>query len=326
MEARLPKHAESAVKDGVFLVTGGAGFVGSTLVDHLVARGAREVRALDFVSESTPANLVGALATGGVSLIQGDLRDPRVVDRACAGVDFIFHQAAIRVTRCQEEPRVAHEILVDGTFNLLEAAVKHRVKKVIAASSAIVYGPPRQLPVPEDHPLLDRTMYGVAKIANELLFEAFYQRDGLPYVLLRYFNVYGPRMNLAGPHTEVLIKWLDRIDEGEAPLLFGDGNQTMDFIDIDDVVRANLLALGSSVTHDVFNVGTGKETSLNELARLLLKLTQSSREPEYRAARSVNQIERRFADPKKALEILGFQAKVNLAEGLRRLMEWRALV
>jgi len=305
------------------LVTGGAGFIGSAIVDRLLVHEPREIRVLDFI-EDAPANLTHALASGKVTLIPGDIRNPKVLSEACAGIDYVFHQAAIRVTRCQEEPRLAQEILIDGTFNLLEASVKARVKKVVAASSAIVYGPPEHLPIDEAHPLLDRTMYGIAKIANEHMLEGFFRQYQLSYVVLRYFNVYGPRMNLTGPHTEVLIKWLDRIEEGEAPIIFGDGMQSMDFIYVDDVVNANLLALESPISNDVFNVGTGKGTTLNELAKLLLNLTNSHLPVEYREVRKVNQVLRRFADTRKAAKLLGFQAQITLPEGLKRLIEWRA--
>lgn len=312
------------LKDRRILVTGGAGFVGSNLVDALVLRSPREIRVFDSLQTQVPPNLAQALESKKVALIRGDIRDAQAVEEAVKGVDYIFHQAALRVTQCQEEPRLAQEILIDGTFNVLEAAARHGVKKIVAASSAIVYGCPQRLPVAEDHPLLDRTMYGAAKIMNEYHLEAFFQKHHLPYVVLRYFNIYGPRMNLFGTHTEVMIKWLDRIDEGLSPLIFGDGTQTMDFIYIDDVVRANLLALEGPISRDAFNVGTGRETSLKELARTLLGLTHPSLQVEYREARSVNQIPRRFADTRKASQGLGFRAEVPLGEGLRRLIAWRS--
>lgn len=324
MERQVSKSTAHKIEGRVILVTGGAGFVGSTLVNALLPYKPSEIRVLDLSENGAPPNLIQALSSKKVTFLNGDIRNREIVEQAVAGVDYVFHQAAIRVTKCQEVPRLALEVLIDGTFNVLEAATKLGVKKIIAASSAIVYGPPQYLPVDEKHPLLDRTMYGIAKITNEQFLEGFFQKYGIPYVVLRYFNIYGPRMNLFGPHTEVLIKWLDRIDEGQTPLIFGDGKQTMDFVYIDDVVLANVLALESNVTNDVFNVGTGRETSLNELVKLLLRLTKSSLQPEYREARVVNQIPRRFADIKKAARVLGFQSQVSLEEGLAQLITWRA--
>lgn len=325
MEANLPKNMTDSIAGSVILVTGGAGFVGSAIVDALLLRNPREIRVLDRTESASPPNLIHALSCRNVTLLRGDVRNQDFLKEATAGVDYIFHQAGLRVTKCQESPRASFEILIEGTFNLLEAAAEQGVKKIVAASSAIVYGRPQYLPVDELHPLLDRTMYGVGKITNEQLLEAFFIKYHLPYIALRYFNVYGPRMNLFGPHTEVLVKWLDRIGEGEAPLILGDGKQTIDMVFIDDVVRANLLALESPLTNDVFNVGTGRETSLNELAKLLLHLTASPLEPEHREAREVNQLPRRFADTRKASQELGFQARVPIEKGLKELIAWRTL-
>jgi len=314
---------KSRITGSTILVTGGAGLVGSTVVDHLLQHNPHEIRVFDLSEESAPQNLASAMTTGKVRFVAGDIRNADHVDNACEGADFVFHQAAIRVTKCQEAPALAHEVMINGTFHVLSACVKHKVKKVVAASSAIAYGPPEVLPVPESHPLLDRTMYGVAKIANEHLLEAFFRKNELHYVALRYFNIYGPRMNLFGPHTEVLIKWLDQIDDGKPPLIYGDGRQSMDFIFIDDVARANILALLSSASNDVVNVGTGIETNLNQLAKLLLETLNSKFRPEYREARSVNQIPRRFANTKKAKRLLDFEARVELKSGLSQLIEWR---
>jgi len=229
----------------------------------------------------------------------------------------------LRITRCAEAPREATEVLMTGTLNVLESAVRHKVKKIVAASSASVYGEPSYLPIDEAHPFNNRTMYGAGKVANEQMYRAYYTTSGLPYVALRYFNVYGPRMDLTGVYTEVLIRWLDAIEAGKPPLIFGDGEQSMDFVFIEDVAKANILSLQSDVTDEVFNVGTGVQTNLNQLCAALLKISGSSLKPEYREARAVANVTRRRAAIEKAEKMLDFRATISLEEGLRKLTEWR---
>lgn len=306
------------------LVTGGAGFVGSAIVDQLLAAGAREVRVIDNLVRGSKENLANALASGRVQLIVDDIRDADVVDRAVAGADYIFHQAALRITRCAEAPREAVDVLIGGLLNVLESAVRHKVKKIVAASSASVYGDPSYLPMDEGHPFNNRTLYGAGKIANEQMLRAYCEMFKLPYVAFRYFNVYGPRMDLDGVYTEVLIRWLDAIDAGKPPRIFGDGTQSMDFVFVEDVARANLLALESGVSDDVFNVGTGVQTSLNELCALLLQLTGSTLRPDYHEARKVANVQARRASIEKAERLLGFRAQVDLQSGLRELIQWRS--
>lgn len=316
----------NAIHGSRILVTGGAGFIGSTIVDQLLAAGASQVRVVDSFVRGTRANLAQALESGRVEVLEGDIREADLVDRATAGVDYIFHEAALRITRCAEAPREAVEVLVDGTLNVLEAAVRHKVKKIVAASSASVYGDPSSLPMDETHPFNNRTLYGAGKIANEQMLRAYYETLGLPYVALRYFNVYGPRMDLEGAYTEVLIRWLDAIDAGQAPRIFGDGTQSMDFVFVGDVARANLLALSSDMADEVFNVGTGTQTSLNDLCALLLHLTHSSLRPEYQGARTVANVKARRAGTEKAQRLLGFRAQVDLESGLQELICWRASI
>jgi UDP-glucose 4-epimerase len=305
------------------LVTGGAGFIGSTIVDQLLAAGAAEVRVIDNFVRGTWSNLEPALQESSVRVIDGDIRDKALVDDLTNGVDYVFHQAALRITRCAEAPGEAVEALINGSMNVLEAALEHKVKKVIAASSASVYGEPSYLPIDEEHPFNNRTMYGACKIAMEQMLRALHTTSQLDYAAFRYFNVYGPRMDLTGVYTEVLIRWLDAIEANRPPLIFGDGKQSMDFVFVEDVARANLLAALSPVTDQVFNVGTGVQTSLNELCNTVLKLSGSSLQPEYRAARAVAHVQARRACTAKAEEKLGFKAVVTLEEGLRQLIQWR---
>jgi UDP-glucose 4-epimerase len=305
------------------LVTGGAGFIGSTIVDQLMDAGAGEVIVLDNFVRGTWSNLASAQDRGDVKVVKGDICDAALVDDLTVGTDFVFHQAALRITRCAEAPREAVDVLINGTLNVLESAVRHKVKKVVAASSASVYGNPSYLPMDESHPFNNRTIYGAGKIACEQMLRAYYTMYGLPYVAFRYFNAYGPRMDIVGVYTEVLIRWLDAIEANQPPLIFGDGTQSMDFVFVGDVSRANVLAAQSDVTDEVFNVGTGTQTSLRELCDLLLQLTGSSLRPERRDERQVANVQTRRAGVEKAAKLLDFRANVSLHEGLQELIRWR---
>jgi UDP-glucose 4-epimerase len=304
-------------------VTGGAGFVGSTIVDQLIDAHAAEVRIIDNFVRGSSSNLAWAVDQPGVKVIEGDIRNRELVNEVIAGTDYVFHQAALRITRCAEAPREAIEVLIDGTMNVLEAAIEHKVTKVVAASSASVYGEPSYLPIDEGHPFNNRTLYGAGKIALEQMLRALNTTSGLNYVALRYFNVYGPRMDLTGVYTEVLVRWLDAIEGNTPPLIFGDGTQAMDFVYVDDVARANLLAAQSEVTDEAFNIGSGVQTSLFELCTLLLDLTGSKLQPEYRSPRSVAHVQVRRAAVEKASRMLGFESAVPLERGLQELLRWR---
>ncbi|MBD3756692.1 MULTISPECIES: NAD-dependent epimerase/dehydratase family protein [Microbacterium] len=306
------------------LVTGGAGTIGSTLVDQLLDAGAAQVNVLDNLVRGRRANLDAALATGRVELIDGDIRDAKLVDDLTADADIVFHQAAIRITQCAEEPRLALEVLVDGTFNVVESAARHKVRKLIAASSASVYGMAETFPTDERHHHENNdTIYGASKTFNEGLVRSFRAMQGLDYVLLRYFNVYGPRMDVHGLYTEVLVRWMERIADGRPPLIFGDGNQTMDFVCVPDIARANVLAAGSDVVEGTYNVASGTETSLLELAQALLRVMDAEElGVEHGPERAVNGVVRRLADTSAARDDLGFEAEIGLDDGLRQLVEW----
>ena len=305
------------------LVTGGAGTIGSTIVDQLLAAGVGHVDVLDNLVRGRRANLGDALADGRVSLVEGDIRDRDLVHDVSRGKDLVLHQAAIRITQCAEEPRLALEVLVDGTFNVVEAAVEQRVDKLVAASSASVYGMAEAFPTGERHHHHNNdTFYGAAKSFNEGMIRSFRAMRGLDYVLLRYFNVYGPRMDVHGLYTEVLVRWMERIADGEPPVIFGDGRQTMDFVFTDDIARANLLAAASDVREGVYNIAYGEELSLLDLARTLLAVMGSDLTVQHGPERAVNGVVRRLADVSAARDELGFVAEVGLEEGLRRLVEW----
>ena len=305
------------------LVTGGAGTIGSTLCDQLVAAGAREVVVLDNLVRGRTANLAAALRSPSVRLVEGDIRDRALLAKLMPGTDVLFHLAAIRITQCAAEPRLALEVLVDGTFDVLEAAVAADVRKVVASSSASVYGLATTFPTREDHHAwANDTLYGAAKVFNEGLLRSFHAMYGLDYVALRYFNVYGPRMDVHGAYTEVLIRWMERVADGQSPLILGDGEQTMDFVYTEDIARANVLAATADVTDEVFNIASAEETSLRQLAFALLRVMGSASELEFGPARSVNSVTRRLADITAAQARLGWAPEVSIDEGLRRLVQW----
>jgi len=308
---------------GKVLVTGGGGAIGSNVTDELVLAGAEEIVVLDNFVRGRPENLAWAQSSGRVSLVEGDIRDRALVRRLVDGVDVVFHLAAIRITQCAEEPRLALEVLVDGTYNVVEAAVDAGVRRVVASSSASVYGLAEEFPTRESHhPYANDTFYGAAKAFNEGLLRSMHSTRGLDYVALRYFNVYGPRMDVHGLYTEVLVRWMERIAAGQSPLILGDGRQTMDFVYIGDVARANILAARSDANDAVYNVASGTETSLLELAEMLLRVMGSDLPVEHGPARAVNGVTRRLADTSLARDELGFEAQVDLERGLTLLVDW----
>jgi len=312
-----------SLRNARVLVTGGAGLIGSHIVDRLVAEPAAEIVVLDNFVRGKREHLASAEARGRVTVVDGDIRDRALVADVMDGIDVVFHQAAIRITQCAEEPELAVDVLVNGTLTLLQAAVKAKVKKIVAASSASVYGMADRFPTDErHHGYNNRTLYGAAKLFNEGMLRAFNDQYGLEYVALRYFNVYGPRMDIYGAYTEVFIRWMENIEAGRAPMIFGDGTQTMDFIFADDIARANILAARAPVSDVVYNIASGSEFSLNECAELLLGVMKSNLKVEYGEARKVNGVTRRLASTWRAEQEIGFQAVVPFEVGLSRLVDW----
>ena len=312
---------------GKVVVTGGAGLIGSHVVDLLIEGREQgtygDVVVFDNLTRGRMANLGPALERGPVEVVEGDVRDVEAVDAVMDGADLVFHLAAIRITHCAEDPRLAHEVLGTGTFNVVDAAHRAGASKVVASSSASVYGLAESFPTGEDHhPYNNRTLYGALKVYNEGLLRSYHDMFGLDYVGLRYFNVYGPRMDTVGVYTEVLIRWMDRIAAGEPPLIFGDGKQTMDFVYATDIARDNVLAAQADASDEVFNIASATETSLNDLAAALLEVMGSDLQPEYGPERAVNPVPRRLADVSAARDRLGFTAEVDLHAGLRDLVEW----
>ena len=305
------------------LVTGGAGLVGSHIVDELIKEGARVV-AFDSFVRGRMEHLDWARAHGDVQVIEADLRDRDAIREALVGVDYVFHQAAAWLRLCQEEPRLSLDVNIAGTFNLLEACVEEGVKKVVAASSSSVYGEGLYLPTDENHPFNNDLFYGASKIAGEQYYRAFHKKYGLNFVAFRYLNVYGPRQPYEAAYMDVIMHFLNRIDADEPPIVRGDGSATVDLVYVEDVARANLIAMNSPVTNEFFNVASGKETTLRELAYLLIKLSgkETRLEPEFQMM-DAGLVTRRWGDPTKAREMLGFVTSTPVEEGMRRVIAWR---
>ena len=312
------------IDDSTIVVTGGAGLIGSTIVDQLLRLHApRRIVVFDDFSRGTRANLADFARDARLEIVEGDIRDRDAVARVVEGADALIHMAALRITACAADPREAFDVMCTGSFNVVEAAHRAGIQKIVAASTASVYGLADTFPTDETHhPYGNRTWYGAAKLMLEGLLRSFNDMYGLPYVALRYFNVYGPRMDIEGKYTEVLIRWMERLDTGQPPLIYGDGRQTMDFVYVDDVARATILALASNVSDEVFNVASGVETSLNELAAALSHVMNVRGASEHTLERTVNAVTRRLAATERAERMLGFTAAVSLEEGLARLVEW----
>lgn len=309
------------IKGTTVLVTGGAGFIGSHIVDQLLSEGVKKVTIVDNYLRGSRSNIAHLVSNKKVEVIDGDIRNIPLV-RKITNVDYIFHQAAVRLVTCQNDPRLCHEIMVDGTFNILEAAVIHKVKKVVMASSVSVYGEPSYVPMDEGHPYNNTTVYGAAKIANEHMAKAFHHLYGLPIILFRYFNVYGPRMDTKGAYTEVLITWLTMINSDKAPAVHGNGSQSLDFVYVGDVARANILAAKSDVPFGIYNIGTGKTTSLKNLLEMILRIKHSRLSPVFDAHTKRPYVQKRQASTKRAKKDLGFIAGTPLARGLGNLINW----
>jgi UDP-glucose 4-epimerase len=304
------------------LVIGGAGFVGSHIVDQLLEEPVREVVVLDNFVRGTRENLSAAATDARISIVDGSILDTDLLGEMMTGTDYVFHLAALWLYECVHEPRSAVDVNIVGTFNVIEAAQTAGVKKVVNSSSASVYGDAIETPMTEDHPFNNRTTYGATKIVGEQLFRAFYEQHGLDYVGLRYMNVYGPRMDYEGTYVSVIMKVLDKIEAGEAPKIFGDGSQAYDFVHVSDVARANILALKSDASDVNLNVGTGVKTTIKELVEALLEITGSDLEPEYLPQEQMF-VTHRVGSTELAEELTGFRAEIPYLDGLRSVVEWR---
>jgi len=307
-----------------FLVIGGAGFIGSHLIDELLRTDAGEIIIYDNFFRGSMDNLKEALRDPRVSIFPhgGDILHRDVLHKAMEGVDGVFHLAALWILQCHEYPETAFEVNVQGTFNVAMAAINQKVRRVVFSSSASVYGDALEIPMTENHPYNNFTFYGAAKIAGEHFFKSLGHRYGLNWAGLRYMNVYGARQDYKGAYTAVMHKILDRIEQRQRPVVFGDGSQQYDFVYVTDCARANLLAMQADVSGECYNVGRGIGTTIKELSDLLIRLTGTDLEVQYEPAGQTF-VTNRIGCPRKAEKDLGYRWTVDLEEGMRKLIEWR---
>jgi UDP-glucose 4-epimerase len=312
------------LRNSRILVIGGAGLVGSHIVDQLTKTDVGEVLIYDNFCRGRLDNLEQALQDPRVKIYPygGDLLQTDILERAMEGIDGVFHLAALWLLQCHEFPRAAFDTNVRGTFNVIETAIRQKVKRVVYSSSASVYGDALQLPMTEEHPYNNFTFYGATKIAGEHMFKSLGHRYGLDWVGLRYMNVYGPRQDYKGAYIAVMMKILDRLDAGQSPVVYGDGSQQYDFISVSDVARANLCAMQAEASGKCYNIGRGIGTSIKELTELILRLTASKSAIEYKPAGQTF-VTQRIGSTQAAEKDLGFKWQVGLEEGMRQLIQWR---
>jgi UDP-glucose 4-epimerase len=304
------------------MVIGGAGLVGSHIVDQLTREPVSEVIVYDNFVRGTRVNLEASVKSPKVRVVQASMTDRETLRREIQGVDGVFLLASLWLGECVNDPRSAWEVNVMGTWNVVEACRDLGVKRVVYSSSASVYGNAFVTPMTEEHPFNNRTTYGATKIAIEQMFRAMYEQHKLPYVNYRYMNIYGPRMDYHGTYVSVIMKVLDRIFEGNPPVIFGDGTQMYDFIYVTDVAEANILGMKADCADEAFNVGMGIGTTINELVQMLIELTGSDLKPEYHP-QAQSFVTYRIGSTEKAEKLLGFKARTPLMEGLRQVVAWR---
>jgi nucleoside-diphosphate-sugar epimerase len=304
------------------MLIGGAGLVGSHIVDQLVEEPVSEIVVFDNFLRGTKANLAAAVRSPKVRVVEGSITDPAALARELHGIDGVFLLASLWLGECVNDPRLAWEVNTLGTWNVVEACRLAGVQRIVFSSSASVYGNALVTPMTEEHPFNNRTTYGATKIANEQMLRAIYEQHRLPYIGMRYMNIYGPRMDYHGTYVSVIMKVLDRIFAGGRPVIFGDGSQLYDFIHVSDAARANVLGMQADCADENFNIGIGTGTTITELVRLLLELTGSALEPEYRPE-AHSFVTHRLGSVEKAERLLGFRATIPLREGLQSVVEWR---
>lgn len=311
------------ITNSTILVTGGAGFIGSYLVEYLLEHNPAKIIILDNLVRGSHENMINFIDNELVEFVEGDIRDLILLEDCVKRSEYVFHMAALRINSCAANPKEGFEVMLQSTFHIAEFCVKHKIKKVVYSSSASVYGLAQNFPTPEsDNPYNNQTFYGAAKLFGEQLFRSYKFMYGLDYVALRYFNAYGPRMDTDGKYTEVMIKWLDCIRDNKNPLIYGDGSTTMDFVYVKDIAKANIAALISESTDESYNIGNCEETSLMQLLEVLLEVNNSTLRPEYRDENTINPVSRRLADVTKAEKELSFIPSISLTQGMKELSQW----
>ncbi len=308
-----------------FLIIGGAGLIGSHLVDQLCLEDVGEILIYDNFVRGTRDNLAHAMRDPRVRIydLGGDICQSDLLASAMKGIDGVFHLAALWLLQCHDFPRAAFDVNVRGTFNVLEACVAAGVKRLVYSSSASVYGDAVEEPMTEDHPFLNKNFYGATKIAGEAMARAFHHRYGLPLVGLRYMNVYGTRQDYRGAYIAVIMKMLDAIDNGQGPLISGDGSEAFDFVAATDCGLANICAMKAETSDRFYNVGTGQRTSLKQLADLLIEMTGCTGPIRYAPRGEAALVRNRIGSTKRASKEIAFNAGTGLREGLEQLISWR---
>lgn len=308
------------------VVIGGAGLIGSHTVDTLLTQDVGQVVIYDNFVRGRAENLAGALRDPRVKIfdVGGDIQQTDILDAAVESADGVFHLAALWLLQCHEFPRSAFDVNVRGTFNVMEACVKAGVQRLVYSSSASVYGDAVEEPMTEDHPFNNKNFYGATKICGEAMLRAFHHRYGLNYVGLRYMNVYGPRQDYQGAYIAVIMKMLDAIDRGEGPTILGDGSEAFDFVAVEDCGKANACAMTADSVDRFYNVGTGKRTSLRELAQMLIDITGCKQPIKFAPRSQATLVRNRIGSAERASREIGFTAGIELRGGLQRLIEWRA--
>jgi len=314
------------LKDKKLVVVGGAGLIGSHTIDHLIKNDVKEIVIYDNFTRGRMENLADSMKDSRVKVFDtgGDIMQTDILEAAFEGADGVFHLAALWLLQCHDFPRSAFDVNIRGTFNVMEACIKQKVKRLVYSSSASVYGDAVEEPMSENHPFNNKNFYGATKIAGEAMLRSMHHRYGLDYVGLRYMNVYGPRQDYHGAYIAVIMKMLDAIDKGEGPTVLGDGSEAFDFVAVEDCGLANLRAMQAETVDSFYNVGTGKRTSLKELAELLLDITGSNQQINFAPRSQATLVTNRVGCPKKASEEIDYTARIELREGLEKLIAWRA--
>jgi UDP-glucose 4-epimerase len=307
------------------VVVGGAGLIGSHTVDKLLKEDVKDVLIYDNFLRGSRENLGDALKDSRVKIydVGGDIMQTDILHSAFEDADCVFHLAALWLLQCHEYPRSAFDVNVRGTFNVMEACITRGVQRLVYSSSASVYGDAVREPMDEEHPFNNQNFYGATKICGEAMLRAFHHRYKLNFVGLRYMNVYGPRQDYHGAYIAVIMKMLDAIDRGQSPTIMGDGSEAFDFVAVEDCGLANVCAMKADTVDQFYNVGTGKRTTLKQLAEMLVELTGCTKPIIYAPRSQATLVRNRIGSPKKASSEIGFTSTIDLREGLKRLIEWR---